>query len=123
GGEGMKAEDRDFLTGLFDAAVAAADPETALRASLPDRPKGRTVVIGAGKGAAQLAAAFENLWDGPVEGVVVTRYGYGCPTRAIRVLEAAHPVPDAAGLAATEALFEAVGGLTEDDLVVALVCG
>ncbi|SEO19868.1 hydroxypyruvate reductase [Paracoccus alcaliphilus] len=119
----MTAEDRDFLTALFDAAVAAADPEIALRACLPARPKGRTVVIGAGKGAAQLAAAFERLWDGPVEGVVVTRYGYGCETRSIRVLEAAHPVPDAAGLAATEALFEAVGGLTEDDLVVALVCG
>lgn len=119
----MKAEDRDFLTGLFDAAVAAADPEIALRASLPDRPTGRTVVIGAGKGAAQLAAAFERLWDGPVEGVVVTRYGYGCHTRSIRVLEAAHPVPDEAGLAATAALFEAVNGLTEDDLVVALICG
>lgn len=119
----MKAEDRDFLSGLFVAAVAAADPETALWACLPARPKGRTVVIGAGKGAAQLGAAFERLWEAPVEGVVVTRYGYGCETRSIRVLEAAHPVPDAAGLAATEALFEAVGGLSEDDLVVALVCG
>ncbi|WP_449043879.1 glycerate kinase type-2 family protein [Paracoccus versutus] len=119
----MKAEDRDFLAGLFDAAVAAADPETALAAHLPDRPRGRTVVVGAGKGAAQLAAAFERLWDAPVEGVVVTRYGYGCDTRNIRVIEAAHPVPDQAGLAATEALFQAVRGLSKDDLVVALVCG
>ena len=116
-------EDRDFLAGLFNAAVAAADPEIALRGSLPDRPKGRTIVIGAGKGAAQLAAAIEKLWDGHLEGVVVTRYGYGCETRAIRVLEAAHPVPDQAGLAATAALFAAVSGLSEDDLVVALVCG
>ncbi|QFQ89602.1 DUF4147 domain-containing protein (plasmid) [Paracoccus kondratievae] len=119
----MKAEDREFLTGLFDAAVAAADPETALAAHLPDRPRGRTVVVGAGKGAAQLAAAFERRWDAPVEGVVVTRYGYGCDTRNIRVIEAAHPVPDQAGLAATGALFEAVRGLSKDDLVVALVCG
>ncbi|QEU09194.1 glycerate kinase type-2 family protein [Paracoccus yeei] len=119
----MKAEDRELLAGLFDAAVAAADPKTALAAHLPDRPRGRTVVVGAGKGAAQLAAAFERLWDAPVEGVVVTRYGYGCDTRNIRVIEAAHPVPDQAGLAATGALFEAVRGLSKDDLVVALVCG
>lgn len=119
----MTAEDRQVLTALFEAAVAAADPERALAAHLPDRPKGRTVVIGAGKGAAHLAAAFERLWEGPLEGVVVTRYGYGCPTRHIRVLEAAHPVPDAAGLAASDALFSAVRGLGPDDLVVALVCG
>jgi hydroxypyruvate reductase len=116
-------DDRAFLTGLFAAAVEAADPERALRAHLPARPMGRTVVVGAGKGAAQLAAAFERLWDGPLEGVVVTRYGYAAPTRAIRVLEAAHPVPDAAGLAASAALFEAVRGLGSDDLVVALICG
>lgn len=116
-------DDRAFLTALFGAAVAAADPRLALQAHLPARPKGRTVVIGAGKGAAQLAAAFEALWDGPLQGVVVTRYGYGCATRAIRVMEAAHPVPDAAGLAATAAMFAAVQGLTADDLVVALVCG
>ena len=112
-----------FLTKLFEAAVEAADARAALAKNLPAHPKGRTVVIGAGKGAAQLAAAFEDLWDGPVEGVVVTRYGYSCPTRAIRVMEAAHPVPDAAGLEATKALFEAVAGLGPDDLVVALVCG
>jgi glycerate 2-kinase len=119
----MMSDDRAFLASLFDAAVAAADPRRALAAHLPDRPKGRTVVIGAGKGAAQLAAAFEELWDDPVEGVVVTRYGYGCQTRHIRVLEAAHPLPDAAGLAASDALFQAVAGLGPDDLVVALICG
>jgi hydroxypyruvate reductase len=119
----MTPDDRAFLTALFDAAVAAADPVRALAAHLPERPRGRTVVIGAGKGAAQLAAAFESLWDGPLSGVVVTRYGYGCPTRRLRVLEAAHPVPDAAGLAASAALFDAVRGLGPDDLVVALVCG
>ena len=119
----IDAADRTFLTDLFNAAIAAADPEKALAPHLPDRPKGRTIVIGAGKGAAQMAAAFENLWGDPVEGVVVTRYGYGGPTRHIRVLEASHPVPDEAGQAATRALFDAVSGLTEDDLVIALVCG
>ena len=119
----MTPEDRAFLAGLFDAAVAAADPARALAAHLPEPPRGRTVVIGAGKGAAQLAAAFEALWDGPLQGVIVTRYGYACPTRAIRVIEAAHPVPDAAGLAASAALFDAVRGLGPDDLVVALICG
>lgn len=119
----MTPQDRAFLSGLFDAAVRAADPERAIAANLPAPPKGRTVVVGAGKGAAQLAAAFERSWDGPVAGVVVTRYGYGCETRHIRVLEAAHPVPDAAGLAAAQALFDAVRGLGPDDLVVALICG
>lgn len=112
-----------FLTQLFDAAVTAADARAALAPHLPERPEGRMIVIGAGKGAAQLAAAFEDLWDGPLEGVVVTRYGYACPTKSIRVMEASHPVPDAAGMAATQALFEAVAGLGPDDLVVALVCG
>lgn len=115
--------DRQFLKALFDAAVSAADPVAALSANMPDKPKGRTIVIGAGKGAAQLAAAFETLWDAPLSGVVVTRYGYGCPTRCIRVMEAAHPVPDEAGLAASRALFDAVSGLTADDLVVALISG
>lgn len=119
----MTPDDRSLLTSLFSAAVAAADPRGALAANLPARPKGRTVVVGAGKGAAQLAAAFESLWDAPLEGVVVTRYGYACATERIRVLEAAHPVPDAAGPAASRALFDAVSGLTADDLVVALVCG
>jgi len=115
--------DRRLLTDLFCAAVAAADPVRALAPYLPARPKGRTVVIGAGKGAAQLAKAFEILWDGPLTGVVITRYGYGCHCDRIKIMEAAHPVPDAAGLAATDALFQAVSGLGPDDLVVALMCG
>jgi hydroxypyruvate reductase len=115
--------DKAFLTGLFEAAVAAADPQAALRAHLPPKPRGRTVVIGAGKGAAQLAAALETLWDGPLSGVIVTRYGYGCATQTIRVMEAAHPVPDGAGLAASAALLAAVQGLSPDDLVIALVSG
>ncbi|MDJ0629464.1 MAG: glycerate kinase [Rhodobacter sp.] len=119
----MTREDREFLTRLFDAAVTAADPMAALSGVLPDPPTGRTVVVGAGKGAAQMGAAFEALWDGPLEGVLVTRYGYATACRYLDVLEAAHPVPDAAGLAASEALISAVSGLGPDDLVVALVCG
>jgi len=119
----MTDDSRALLARLFEAAIAAADPARALEGHLPERPKGRTVVIGAGKGAAQLAAAFETAWDAPVEGVVVTRYGYGCATRQIRVIEAAHPVPDAAGLAASQTLFGAVKGLSADDLVVALITG
>ncbi|MEQ5868891.1 glycerate kinase [Sagittula sp. NFXS13] len=114
---------RAFLVELFDAAVAAADPRVALRDVMPPKPKGRTVVIAVGKGAAQLAAAFEELWGDPVEGVVVTRYGYAAPCKHLPVMEAAHPVPDAAGCAATEAVLHAVEGLTAEDLVVALVCG
>ncbi|MBI1216915.1 MAG: DUF4147 domain-containing protein [Rhodobacteraceae bacterium] len=119
----MDAADRAFLTTLFQAAVRAADPAAALAGNLPAHPKGRTIVVGAGKGAAQLARAFETLWDGPLQGTVVTRYGYAVPCDRIRVLEASHPVPDAAGLAASRALLDAVAGLTADDLVVALVCG
>jgi hydroxypyruvate reductase len=115
--------EKQFLTQLFEAAVAAADPKLALAAHLPEPPKGKTVVIGAGKGAAQMAAAFEDLWPTPVEGVVVTRYGYAAPCKTIRVMESAHPVPDEAGLAASKALFDAVAGLGEDDLVIALICG
>ena len=119
----MTPDDRALLTGLFQAAVLAADSVAALGGNLPARPKGRVVVIGAGKGAAQLAAAFEDLWDGALTGVVVTRYGYAAPCRQVRVIEAAHPVPDLAGLAGSQALFQAVRGLTADDLVVALICG
>ena len=119
----MTQDPHHFLSELFHAAVAAADPVQALQGRLPSPPKGRTIVIGAGKGAAQLAQAFEKMWEGPFEGVVVTRYGYGAPCKTIRVLEAAHPVPDAAGLVAAQALKDAVSNLTPDDLVVALVCG
>lgn len=116
-------EAKPFFESLFSAAVAAADPEEIIPAVLPDRPQGRTIVIGAGKGASQMARAFENAWDGPLEGCVVTRYGYAVPTERIAVIEAAHPVPDAAGAAAAQQLLETVEGLTEDDLVVALISG
>lgn len=117
-------QDRDLLCAMFDAAVAAAEPLTGIRKHLPAPPRnGRTVVIGAGKGAAQMAAALESLWPEPLQGLVVTRYGYGCETRSIEVVEAAHPVPDQAGLAAASRLLDLVTGLDADDLVIALICG
>jgi hydroxypyruvate reductase len=119
----LNQDDRALLSRLFEAAVQAADPEAALAGALPDKPKGRTVVIGAGKGAAQLGRAFERLWDGPIEGVIVTRYGYAVACERLRVMESAHPVPDAAGMEASQALMQAVEGLGPDDLVIALICG
>ncbi len=115
--------DRALLRALFDAAVAAADPARVIAAHLPEKPKGRTVVVGAGKASAAMASAFEKAWDGPLEGLVVTRYGHGAPCRDIEIVEASHPVPDAAGRAAAGRILETVTGLTADDLVVALVSG
>jgi glycerate 2-kinase len=117
--------DRQLLTMLFEAAVKAADPLTGMRNHLPQPPAdGRTVVVGAGKGAAQMAAALEAAWTGaPLSGVVVTRYGYGCRTSTIEIVEAAHPVPDEAGLAAGRRLMETVSDLSEADLVIALISG
>ncbi|RDE10092.1 glycerate kinase type-2 family protein [Pelagibacterium lacus] len=119
----IDSDARALLAGLFDAAVAAADPYDAIRAHLPEKPKGRTVVVGAGKAAGQMAAAFEALWDAPLEGVVVDRYGPVPRTERIRVLQAAHPNPDQAGIAAARSLLAAVDGLSADDLVVALISG
>lgn len=115
---------RAALTRMFDAAVASADPRVVLARHLPARPKGRVVVVGAGKSAAVMAAAVEAAWpDAPLSGVVVTRYAHGYPTARIEVLEASHPVPDAAGAAAAQRILGAVAGLTADDLVLFLVSG
>ncbi|WP_312420409.1 glycerate kinase [Shinella sp.] len=114
---------RALLVSLFDAAVEAANPEHCLRPFLPEVPRGRTIVVGAGKGSAQLARALEKIWPGKLEGAVVTRYGYSAACDHIEVLEASHPVPDAAGLLASERLLGLVQDLTADDLVIALVCG
>ncbi|MEP6828587.1 MAG: glycerate kinase [Aestuariivirga sp.] len=112
-----------LLRAMFTAAVAAAQPSQTIAQHLPKAPKGRTIVIGAGKASAAMAQAFERAWKKPVEGLVVTRYGYGVPTKHIEVVEAAHPVPDAAGRAAAERIFKMVQGLTKDDLVIALISG
>jgi len=116
-----------FLTSLFDAAVYAADPDKIISDYLPASPKGRTIVVGAGKASSQMGRAFERAWERergtPLEGVIVTRYDYACECENFEILEAAHPVPDEAGLSASMRLLDAVSGLSEDDLVVALVSG
>ena len=120
---------REVLRGLFDAAVAAADPARCLPAWLPeppDSPMGRTVIVGAGKAAAAMARAVEDHWRGDPErlsGLVVTRYGHGMPTRRIEVVEASHPAPDAAGQMAAARILGAVNGLTANDLVLVLLSG
>ncbi len=119
----MIAEPRHFLTRVFQKAVEAADPYQAILRHLPERPKGRTLVVGAGKAASQMAAAFERAWNAPVEGCVVARHGPVAPCRSIKILQAAHPVPDEAGLKAAQELLTLVQGLTENDLVVALISG
>lgn len=108
---------------MFDAAVAAAQPAVCLPPHLPARPKGRTIVIGAGKASAAMARALEDHWDGPLAGLVVTRYGYEVACDRIEIVQAAHPVPDAAGIKAAQRIREAVSGLTAEDLVIALISG
>ncbi|WP_297485708.1 glycerate kinase [Ferrovum sp.] len=117
------ANERVFLRSLFESAVAAADPHRVLPSFLPAVPRGRTVVVGAGKAAGAMAQALEQHWTGALGGVVVTRYGHKVPTRFIEVLEAAHPVPDEAGQRASQRILEAVQGLTADDLVICLISG
>jgi glycerate 2-kinase len=115
--------DRDLLEKMFHAAVAQAQPALAVRQHLPPKPKGRTIVIGAGKASAQMARALEQAWDGPLSGLVVTRYGYGEKCEHIEIVEAAHPVPDEAGFLAARRIMEMVSGLSADDLVIALISG
>jgi hydroxypyruvate reductase len=116
--------DRDQLQRYFDKAVAAAQPERAVVHHLPQRPKGRTIVVGAGKASAQMARAFEQSWDAPIDdSLVVTRYGYGTECERIEIVEAAHPVPDMAGFLAARRMLEKLSGLRHDDLVVALISG
>jgi glycerate 2-kinase len=119
----MNPSPRDLLRRMFDAAVNAAQPVHCIPPHLPARPKGRLIVIGAGKASAAMARAVEDHWDGPLEGLVVTRYGYAVPCQRIEIVEAAHPVPDAAGLAAATRIVERVRGLSPDDLVLCLISG
>ena len=118
------ARARSALRAVFDAAVAAADPLNMLAAHLPEKPKGRCIVVGAGKSAAVMAAALEAAWpDVAMSGAVVTRYGHAVPTRRIEVIEASHPVPDANSERGARRLLELVHGLEPDDLVLALISG
>ena len=119
------AEARTLLRDLFDAALAAARPATCLASYIAALapPKGRTVVIGAGKASAAMARALEDQWPHPLEGLVVTRYGYGEACKRIEIVEAAHPVPDEKGRAAAGQILQKVQGLTADDLVLCLISG
>ncbi|MBX9845375.1 MAG: glycerate kinase [Xanthobacteraceae bacterium] len=116
-------EARALLRRMFDSAIAAADPARAIPCNLPAPPRGRTVVVGAGKASAAMARAFEQSWNGELSGLVVTSYGHGVPCRRIEIVEASHPVPDAAGEKVARRILEAVQGLGPDDLVVALISG
>ncbi len=116
----MNAE--NILRELFKVAVDAADPMLAVPVALPPRPEGRIVVVGAGKASARMAEAAETAW-GPLTGLVITRYGFGRPTKGIEIAEAAHPVPDAAGQAATMRMLDLLDTLGGDDFVLSLISG
>ncbi|MFZ6753894.1 glycerate kinase type-2 family protein [Undibacterium sp. Dicai25W] len=114
---------RDFLLSLYQTAVDAVSADKCLPAFLPPPPKGRTIVIGAGKAAAAMARTVEQHWHGALSGLVVTRYGHGAACQHIEVIEAAHPVPDVAGQQAAQRILKMVQGLSEDDLVLCLISG
>jgi len=114
---------RTLLRSMFDAAVAAALPEKCVLAHLPPAPKGRTIVVGAGKASAAMAQALEAHWPGPLSGLVVTRFGHAARCERIAIVEAAHPVPDEQGRLAAARILAMVQGLSQDDLVIALISG
>lgn len=122
----MTPDPRALLRRMFDAAIEAAQPARNVPPHLP-RPEdlggGRLIVIGAGKASAAMARAVEDHWPGELSGLVVTRYGYAVPCQRIEIVAAAHPVPDAAGLAAAKRMLDVVRGLTERDLVLCLISG
>ena len=112
---------------LFNKSWTAASPQKCLPPFLPEKPVGRTIVIGAGKGSAEMAASLEENWakngNGELEGIVLTRYGHGAPTNQIKIIEAAHPVPDVAGLNGTREIVKLISNLSKDDLVICLISG
>jgi hydroxypyruvate reductase len=116
-------DERRLLRSMFDAAVASAQPAHAVPPHLPEAPRGRTIVVGAGKAAAAMARALEDHWPHAVSGLVVTPYGHAVACRRIEVIEAAHPVPDEAGVEAARRILASVAQLSADDLVIALVSG
>ena len=119
----MPTPPEKLLRQMFDAAIASAQADVCIPRFLPARPKGRVVVIGAGKASAAMARAFERHWEGPIEGLVVTRYGYKVACESIEIVEAAHPVPDEAGQRVARRILERVADLTENDLVLCLISG
>ncbi|MGH8855792.1 MAG: glycerate kinase type-2 family protein [Telluria sp.] len=119
----MQESARALLEKMFDAAIQAAQPDHCVPPHLPAPGKGRVIVIGAGKASAAMARAVERHWDGPLSGLVVTRYGYAVPCERIEIVEAAHPVPDEAGLRAARRMLALVRGLNADDTVLCLTSG
>ena len=117
------ADPRSLLRAMLDAAIAAALPERILPPHLPAPPKGRTIVLGAGKASAEMARVVEQHWRGPLEGLVVTRYGHAVPCERIEIVQASHPVPDAAGRDAARRILELAGQAGPDDLVLCLISG
>ena len=119
----MTLAPRTLLRSMFEAAVAAALPAKCVPAHLPPAPKGRTIVVGAGKASAAMAQALEAHWPGPLSGLVVTRFGHAARCERIAIVEAAHPVPDEQGRLAAARILAMVQGLSQDDLVIALISG
>ncbi|MEG0881267.1 MAG: glycerate kinase [Janthinobacterium sp.] len=114
---------RALLQAMFQAAIEAAQPSHCIPPHLPPAPKGRLIVIGAGKASAAMAHAVERHWPGPLSGLVVTRYGYAVSCERIEIVEASHPVPDAAGMQAARRMLDLVGNLQADDTVLCLISG
>ena len=121
----MKRQAASVMREMFEAAIASAQPQLCVppHLPLPSEVKGRLIVIGAGKASAAMARAVEDHWTGPLSGLVVTRYGYQVPCERIEIVEAAHPVPDQAGLDAAQRLLQVVQGLSADDVVLCLISG
>ena len=122
-GENSELDIDRLLKDMFGAAIAIAQPALRVPDFLPAPPTGRLIVIGAGKASAAMAKAVEDHWPGPLEGIVVTRYGYAVPCERIEIVEAAHPVPDENGLTAARRILDRVSGLSADDLVLCLISG
>ena len=116
-------DERTFLQSLFGAAIAAADPAKVVPPHLPPPPRGRTIVLGAGKASAAMAKAVEDHWPGEISGLVVTRYGHAVPCKRIEIVEAAHPVPDERGRDAARRILELARTAGPDDLVLCLISG
>lgn len=114
---------RKLLLESFDHVIQSAHPDHCISKHIPKPPKGRLIVIGAGKASAAMAAAFEDAYSGPMEGLVITRYGHAVPTRHIRIIEAAHPVPDETGQKAVGELIDLLQGAGSDDLIICLISG
>lgn len=124
-GQSVAARPVEFLHDLYNAGLEAADPIICLPPYLHNiNPKGRIIVIGAGKAASSMVQAVENTWhDKDIEGIVVTRYGYELPSKKIEIVQASHPVPDEAGEIACKRILEKLSDLSEDDFVLFLISG